>query len=50
MPITFFIQNSFKKGYALLQWIFNFALEYVIRHVQLNREGLKLIGSNTLLG
>jgi hypothetical protein len=47
---TFSIQNSFKEGDALLQWFFNFALGYVIRHVQIKGEGLKLTGSHQLLG
>jgi len=50
LPSTFSIQNSFKKGYALLQRLFNFALKYVIRHVEVNREGLKLTISHKLLG
>jgi hypothetical protein len=47
---TFSIQISFKEEGALLQWLFNFALEYVIRHAEINREGLKLTGSHQLLG
>ena len=30
LPNTFSIQNSFKEGDALLQWLFNFPLEYIL--------------------
>jgi len=43
------IKNGLKQGDALSPLLFNFALEYVIRRVQVNQDSVKLHGIHQLL-
>jgi len=49
LSVMFPTKNGLKQGHILSTMLFNLALEYVIKRVQANQEGLKLSGTHKFL-